>query len=402
MAISGKPSAVGNAPVIGAEMKVPTSTTADDNIQKVPQPAHMPPLAQPYHSSAVQLIHPLTGARIFAALWVVMFHFRFLFEDLVPAYKKIEPLASQGDYAVPFFFILSGFILSHNYFEKYSIRTHWKFVGLRFARLWPVHLAGILVLVAFVSAVHLGHYKISLENYPFRSLPGEALMVRSWSSRSLLWNYPAWSISAEWFAYLFVFPICFLCFSKARSTIVLAILALACLALQGFDLSDTLPGRIGDIVLLFIAGSCLCRIKRLYPNLAGGLISYAGAALLVVSLFSGVIFAKFMLYISFALLVFGLSYEMGMLSALLSLRPVVWGGEVSYSLYMTHGLVQIMFYTIGLKITPSGSIGKTMLFLGLWVVLIGTAALSYYLVEQPGNAYLRSRLGLGGKAGKQK
>jgi peptidoglycan/LPS O-acetylase OafA/YrhL len=307
-------------------------------------------------------------------------------------------VVERGFYAVPFFFILSGFILSHTYFDKYSYRTHWKFVGLRFARLWPVHMAGILVLVAFVVAVQLGHYRISLENYPFRSLPGEVLMVRSWWSRSLLWDYPAWSISSEWFAYLFLFPLCFFFFKTARSTLALLIGLAGCLVLQSFVVKDTWPGRIGDIVLLFIAGSCIYCLKGLYPNIPGGILSCIGVALLALSLWSHTAMTRFGIYTSFALLVWGLAYGVGFVSSFLSMRPLVWGGEVSYSLYMTHGLVQITYYTVATKILPHSSVGKVILFLGLWVVLIGTAALFYYLVERPGNAYLRSRLGLGGKS----
>src|ERR1700733_11419322 len=122
MATASKPAVVGNSPVGDVAMIAPApavhtesvfANTEDDQKKSASKPTLSP--------GGANHIYPLTGARIFAALWVVAFHFRFIFEDLVPGFKRIGPLARRGSYAVPFFFILSGFILSHNYFEKYSL-----------------------------------------------------------------------------------------------------------------------------------------------------------------------------------------------------------------------------------------------------------------------------------------
>ncbi len=101
----------------------------------------------------------LTGIRFIAAFWVVLFHFREEILRVAPKMSWLSSLLSHGHQAVPFFFMLSGFILSHSYFPRYRAQSHFQFVVLRFARLWPVHLATILFLVAYKSAfaVARGH-----------------------------------------------------------------------------------------------------------------------------------------------------------------------------------------------------------------------------------------------------
>ena len=61
-------------------------------------------------------ILPLTGLRLLAATWVVLYHFRDILRDLLHPLGNLQPFFSLGHYAVPLFFLLSGFILSHNYF----------------------------------------------------------------------------------------------------------------------------------------------------------------------------------------------------------------------------------------------------------------------------------------------
>lgn len=50
--------------------------------------------------------------------------------------------------AVDFFFVLSGFVLTGAYIEKASSQHFlWRFIIDRIARLYPLHLATLLVLV---------------------------------------------------------------------------------------------------------------------------------------------------------------------------------------------------------------------------------------------------------------
>jgi peptidoglycan/LPS O-acetylase OafA/YrhL len=80
----------------------------------------------------------LTSIRFFLSAMVVVFHFtagRFS--------SEIGPLPnfvySMGPLAVSWFFMLSGFIIAHNYPTLSTNQERRKFLALRIARLWPVH-----------------------------------------------------------------------------------------------------------------------------------------------------------------------------------------------------------------------------------------------------------------------
>jgi peptidoglycan/LPS O-acetylase OafA/YrhL len=109
-------------------------------------------------------------------------------------------------HGVSFFFVLSGFILTHVYTSK-SPASYAGFIRDRLARLWPVHIFALCLLVAFVrqdavtfsgeglfdKTVQLG-LNLSLIQSIF---PFEKIMFS--------WNAVSWSISTELFFYL-AFP----------------------------------------------------------------------------------------------------------------------------------------------------------------------------------------------------
>ena len=67
----------------------------------------------------VPTIRALTGLRIVAALWVVLFHFRPLIWDASPRLKDdLAPIFNAGAQGVDLFFILSGFVLTWNYLDR--------------------------------------------------------------------------------------------------------------------------------------------------------------------------------------------------------------------------------------------------------------------------------------------
>jgi len=199
-------------------------------------------------------IKPLTGVRFFAAAWVVLHHFHPWLFMLCPVLRWCDPFTTTGYEAVPFFFLLSGFILSHNYFSEYSLARHPKFIFLRFARLWPVHFATLFLVI-------LTPGMLTMSGDRLRSLVEELLMVRSWFDSGPMWNAPAWSISAEWFAYIFVFPLTWFLFKRIRWVPVLVVLVTLCLAAQASPIKNFIPNRCGAIFFLFLAGCGLYQIR---------------------------------------------------------------------------------------------------------------------------------------------
>ena len=214
-------------------------------------------------------------------------------------------------------------------------------------------------------------------------------MVRYWFDKDLIWNYPAWSIQSEWFAYLFVFPVAYLCFQKERRLAVLIPATLFLLTLQ-WVFPFSFPGC--EIIFLFLAGSALYRIRAMHPQSTGTLATVLG--LLVVGLALSIVssISLLFLYVGFSALILGLSYPRGVISRLLSSRLVVYGGTISYCLYMTHALVGKFYGLISHRIHPSNYWAAVAVFILLVLSLLGTAIAFHHLVEVPCNRALRAKV----------
>lgn len=134
----------------------------------------------------------LTIARFFAAIAVVLFHFR---EDLGNLPRFAEAFASSGYTCVSFFFVLSGFVLvyaAHN--RKFDTQD---FLIRRVARLWPVY--------AFAWGVFGVGFVLwdDMTGTTFVAAGLTLVGLQSWvPSMGFRWNMPAWSLSAEAFFYL--------------------------------------------------------------------------------------------------------------------------------------------------------------------------------------------------------
>jgi peptidoglycan/LPS O-acetylase OafA/YrhL len=327
----------------------------------------------------------LTGIRFFAAAWVVMFHGW----SIVPALPHV-PVIQHGYLAVPLFFILSGFILSHTYFHRYRAEGHWRFIYFRFARLWPVHVVAMLLLVIYVGALAWsGRGPLSWSGrlpgdaYPFRALPTDLAMVRCWFSDELLWNYPSWSIHSEWFAYLFCFPVAFVAFPRLNRPLLLGGIAIALLSLHAA--LPSIPGKCDDIVLLFFAGAALYRLRQTVALPSNALA--AGAALLIAGgLFTPMLF---LVFFGFAALILCLATPRPWLNALAGNKWAVYGGTISYSLYMTHALTIKLFAIIQSKLPTLNATGSVVFVIGLLIASCLFASAMYHVVEAPANVALR-------------
>lgn len=103
-------------------------------------------------SNDPQNIATLTGLRAFAALWVVALHlYSALFKEILPF---LYPLAASGANGVEIFFVLSGFILSYLYKEKFNVgnlKHNYKiFIFNRLARIYPLHLICLIYVSIFL------------------------------------------------------------------------------------------------------------------------------------------------------------------------------------------------------------------------------------------------------------
>lgn len=148
----------------------------------------------------------LMGLRWVLALCVLAYHITPLVTGLLPGTSLLYDVLSYGWLAVDAFFILSGFIITHHYggsLQAFDWEHYKHFLWQRLARLYPLHITMLLVLLIMVTVAMLLHVPLSMENYQTVDFIQNILLIQAWHLPDHLdWNHPAWAISIEWLLYL--------------------------------------------------------------------------------------------------------------------------------------------------------------------------------------------------------
>ena len=145
---------------------------------------------------AVEDLKPLTSLRFVAALAIVFLHAR-LYTD----WRWLAPIHLPLDQGVSFFFVLSGFILTHVYSARRGI-GYWQFVRLRAARLWPVHLVTFLLVILFVDPTSFHGEGLFDDRLTILANLSLTQALFPFPAYIFAWNSVSWSISTELGFYL--------------------------------------------------------------------------------------------------------------------------------------------------------------------------------------------------------
>lgn len=365
-------------------------------------------------------IKALSGLRIVAALWVVLFHFRPLLEQAAPGFRSaLAPILNSGAQGVDLFFILSGFVLTWSYLDKmgprWSTGASLRFLWLRLARVWPIYLVTMhLAALWIIFTLYVGHipseavHELTAGNYL-----SQFFLVQLWSEPffdGTSWNGPAWSISAEWLAYLLFCPLILVIFrighaTRARGMLLLAVAAslppTMLLLATGFFYSPW--SWLPRIIMQFTAGVLACvAVRKLQTthrsrNVAGWVSLLLGGGIIGLLYWldahpSPRIYDSVGLVdLLFVPLVVSLSIGAGSLPGFLSLRPLVYLGHISFSLYMVHEIVHTAWNwaVLQFEIVLVPSLWAKAVVVGLILGALLASAALYHFVEEPARLWMR-------------
>jgi peptidoglycan/LPS O-acetylase OafA/YrhL len=334
----------------------------------------------------------LTGLRGIAAWWVVVYHIK----EYLPAGSPgwLQAACEQGYLAVDLFFVLSGFIISYNYlpaFSSFNLIGYLRFLGIRLARIYPLHLFMIVLYLANPLAIALASSQgRDVGRYDPLYYVMSILLVQNWGlADHLAWNIPAWSISTEWMAYL-LFPLLAWVAKKNSGNILYTLAGVGIpLALLGIGLNlmgETLGTDIPRNGLI----RCLCEfstgafVYRLW--VAGGKSKatkgsvYVLLAVCMALLFMTGIDDIWIVPAMWACTIFLLATEPALIERMFEHRLVEIIGLWSYSTYLAHYFVRdwVKFLLVRDGI-PNGAI----LFCYASATLVASGLL-YRFVELPG------------------
>jgi hypothetical protein len=373
----------------------------------------------------------LDSWRGIAALLVALFHL-----NLVSPLSSLD-LVSNGFLFVDFFFVLSGFVITHGYADRLgTLEGVGAFTFKRFMRLWPLH---VFVLAAFVlveSARALAAARgATFYAPPFSgtTAPGAVLLnlvfgqAMGFSDRST-WNVPSWSIAAEFWTYLVFAAALYIAetrLSRIRfaaegllaGLLLASVVILVTCSQHGQDATYDLG--LFRCLYGFLVGHFVYRLWRACPKAMFDSPFIEVAALIIVVSYvsmAGRTGYSFFAPPVFALVVLVFAFEAGPISKLMANRANDWLGRISYSIYMWQAFIIFNFIdravsfvekithrtlTVEGAASPLGNEGGKLIVLGghvlpllatglFLVVLIAVASVSYRLIELPGQKWARS------------
>lgn len=351
-----------------------------------------------------QRLDGLTGLRAIAALWVVAFHYRLgPFHPLGASH--VLPILGFGYLGVDLFFILSGFVIWHVHgaeLGKPGPRKLARFMCLRGARLYPVYLVTLALFALLLwLGPRLGDPPLNPANFTDRQLLFDLPLLQSWGfTNHLNWNYPAWSVSAEWFCYLF-FPMAAVAAARAGrwGTAAGAALLMAIVCATYVTLfQHTLNQAVGMLALLralpeFLLGCLLRQLFAQFRMEKWPWTAIVGSALLawIVSFWTILPVGLLAIPLFTSLILAGATTGCT-ISRVLSARPLVMVGAASYSLYLMQAPVGKGAGVLKQYLSrahPAESIAIVIAYLIL--LALGTA-LMHVLVENPARRALRARI----------
>lgn len=366
-----------------------------------------------------QEIRALTGLRGLAAMLIVVHHFGLL---VLPLRGTVlaAGLGKCGLLGMSIFFVLSGFVIHYNYGRKIREESGiTNFVVARFARLYPLYFVFILANFAF---------NLTSSNQYLRTFPYFLLGVQSWIytihygqvlGLAQVYANNAWSISTEIGLYLLFIPLAMFgrfgapSMRKGIGLIAIAIIGrIVFVKLSADHGGQFLQSHFGAstsfaaddwLIYLspygrafeFLAGVGLSEIWMAREKSGRGrtislVLGMLGGAYIFASFLDGTlyslpkIFSVNAVHMGYVIAVPLAIFAICVNGKLLCGRTAIWIGEISYSLYLVHGVMVPLFEGVDV---PFGYALKAVVFFSSAVVI---ATLTHFFIEMPAQKAIKS------------
>jgi peptidoglycan/LPS O-acetylase OafA/YrhL len=336
---------------------------------------------------------------------------RGAFFVLAPATRDFAEYLRAGFLGVEVFFILSGFIIAYQYADKFTVftvTTYRNFLLLRVARIYPVHLATLMVMLVLFLGARVASVQLNLaENFTPYSFVGNVFMLQSLPTVAA-WNVPSWSICCEFMAYL-AFPLLALWLAGIKTAkrgfafaaIVLLGGVLAMLAVTLFvSNSPSSDGmrwlRISvefTLGCLLFAGWRHLGSKQFGSGWDWAAVGSVLGIIGVIALVGGETSLALLALPFIAIFVLACAGATGWVGRLLSTRIMIWGGKISFSVYMTHFILLMLAN----KLLPwevfesSSAVVRALALICYFGAVVAVGAACYHFVEEPARKLIRSK-----------
>lgn len=321
------------------------------------------------------------------ALFVAIDHFTAIY---LPVDASVRARVDLLQPLMGFFFTLSGFVLMHVYDRRITtVADYLHYLQKRLARIYPLHLA------TFALAVVWG--VLGTQRYWFTAdgLLPNVLLLHAWNTTGhLSFNYPSWSVSAEFFVYL-LFPVLLFAvdFAGFWGALLLPIASVLPI-LWVFHICRLGPWTLATYdfgclraVPSFIAGMAIYRLAAIrfaslaVPPWAAHGLAVATVPMMLLGVPNAVVLA------TFVAVVFLLARAEPAVPGLFSTPLFRALANCSYGFYMLHAFVGVMVLHLVPKFFHLGDAWIFGLCVPALAVTTASAVISFHFFEAPARRY---------------
>ncbi|CAI9007255.1 acyltransferase family protein [Pseudomonas chlororaphis] len=317
--------------------------------------------------------------------------------------------------AVDYFFILSGFVLTHAYKDKLSRPGFLlSFARDRVARLYPLHLITLAIIMGMnIWFTEITNGQLLEDGWSYQDGRAYTLMLNfgmlnnvGLSPSGPSWNAPAWSISVEFWINILIAAVALL---TRRLIVALAAMAFFICYFILFkemgslgDYYKNLFGWLNVGLLRGLAGMsagmlCYAAYVKLKPMVEGRKNLVTGMAFSLVAVQFWMIggglkldHSDFLIVPVSAITVVMVALAESMRQASAFDKPLEWLGECSYAIYMTHWIVlDIINYFMIYAWKIDVNIKQPLHFIAMAATVIILARLSFVYIETPGKKIIK-------------
>lgn len=316
-----------------------------------------------------------------------------------PFYSVFAPFYDFGNHGVEIFWCLSGFIFFWKYRESIERRvvSGYEFFVLRISRLYPLHLATLLLVTLLQPAYRAatGHFFVYQEN----DLPhfiAQLFLATDWGFlQGYSFNGPIWSVSIEVFIYGFFFAL--LRILGGALPITLSLTAVFAVG----HATQLLPYLLSQGLLYFFLGGVTAHLHDLAVQRRPiGLVCDLVAGAAVISSVGAAILAKLgeLPAIHPTILLMAVCPAVIFLVVRhLPLRGVVGriaetAGSLTYSSYLLHFPLQLAIVLAYRQLGAPIPLYSPLFFTAFFATTLVLSRLVYSHFEMPSQRLLRARL----------
>lgn len=340
----------------------------------------------------------LDSMRGIAAIGIVFWHYSGHFHAQ-PLSWLFAPFYSAGILLVDFFFVLSGFVLARAYFQEDRRCKLSENIVRRVARIYPLHVITlILVCVGQLVLERVLHNPafVYAHNDLFHFILNLGLLNFVGLQSGFSFNGPSWSISTEFYVNILFFVV--IAFVRRPSIIFIGLILLSLTLLVGSEGKLIFEGdafgldsHLVRTMLGFFCGVTLYQMVRCSGKLVR---SYLFDLSLLMSVFLLALacwlgFLGRVAYFDFSIvLVFYPVFIIAVLNGkifprVLRNKVFVHLGDVSYSVYLLHFPIQLIFHMVVTAGIVSINYDNPLLLGAFIFMTIFLASIVYYFVEVP-------------------